>query len=541
MAESVVRVQALDGAWETVGVDRLAGVWPENLELSSDQWGSKGCTFDLRRDPTASWPDLLAFTPIEVDIDGQLSWSGRVSETPSRDGTDRVMSVVGEGWQHHLDDDLVDRKWVVTALGGWRDLRGVPDALLGVSAGKLPVAPQVDVGNGTIRIAWPAGTAVVQNTYASVVLDLGPANLAKRIVVTADAGGFDQDTRLYVRGCASPSDPINGSPQTDAGILALGGLSTSTTFSGNLSSGYRYVYLIVFRNGVTTTQAAVDSWCRIKDVQVFAETAYESGNASVLKASTVVSDVLDRGTPLLSTDRSGITATSFSLPEYAPDGPRTPREHIGAVNAFHGWMAKVDPDRRMVFQALPSRPKFTLGDWSAFELQDAAGSSGADIYNRVLVTGQDPAGQAVQVSRTAVQAFGLPTIPQTDIVVSNPSFETNTAGWSSGDPLTRTTTAGEFDSAPAGLEVRCSRRGRSDDHSLRNGAPRLHIHPRAADAGIRKHAAQRCSYERLDLQRCQRLRLSHAHNELADSHRELDPADQCGFPSDSDLAGVSGR
>lgn len=444
MAESVVRVQALDGAWETVGVDRLAGVVPENVDLSADSWGSKQCSFDLRRDPSAVWPDVGAFTPVEVDVDGQLSWSGRVSETPSRDGTDRVMSVVCEGWQHHLDDDLVDRMWVLDGTTGFVDQRSLPIADLGTGAGGFPAAPTAQVGEGQIVISWPKDQSVVQNTGVGVVIDLGPNRRAKRAVVTWTGVGTDTNTTLFCRGTPDGRPTVATPDYADAFTSTM--VPGPTTSSGNFGagSGYRYVHLFLYRHGVTATATGNDLWCKISSVRLFTETAFESGNASVLKASRVVSDVLDAGTPLLSTDRSGITATSFSLPEYAPDGPRTPREHIGAVNAFHGWMAKVDPDRRMVFGPEPSRPKFTLGDWSAFELQDAAGSSGADIYNRVLVTGQDPAGQPVQISRftssfDVVRSGGWP----------NPSFDTNTTGWTTVvGSLTRTTTAGQFDTSP---------------------------------------------------------------------------------------------
>jgi len=450
--EYSVRVAALDGTWETVGADRQAGVWPEGLELSADGWGGKSCTFDLRRDPAAVWPDISAFTPVEVDVEGQLAWSGRVSETPSRDGADRVMSVVCEGWQHHLDDDLVDRMWVRDGTTGFVDQRSRPNADLGSITGGFPAVATTQVGDGQIVISWPKDTSVVQNTGVGVVLDLGPNRRAKRAVVTWSSVGTDTNTTLFCRGTPDGRPTISTPDYADAFTSTV--VPGPTTSSGNFGSGsgYRFVHLFLYRTGVTATATGNDLWAKISSVRLFTDAAFESGGASVLKASRVVTDVLDAATPLLSSDRSGVTATAFNMPEYAPDGPRTPREHVAAVNAFHGWLAKVDPDRRMIFGALPSRPRFTVGDWSAVELQDAAGNSGQDIYNRVVVTGQDPAGQPVQVHRTAVQAFGLPTIPQTDIVVSNPSFETNTAGWSSGDPLTRTTTAGEFDSAPAGLK-----------------------------------------------------------------------------------------
>lgn len=451
MAESVVRVQALDGAWETVGADRQAGVWPEGLELSADGWGGKSCTFDLRRDPAAVWPDISAFTPVEVDVEGQLAWSGRVSETPSRDGTDRVMSVVCEGWQHHLDDDLVDAMWVQDGTTGFVDQRSRPNADLGSITGGFPAVATTQVGDGQIVISWPKDTSVVQNTGVGVVLDLGPNRRAKRAVVTWSSVGTDTNTTLFCRGTPDGRPTIWTPDYADAFTSTI--VPGPTTSSGNFGSGsgYRFVHLFLYRTGVTATATGNDLWAKISSVRLFTDAAFESGGASVLKASRVVTDVLDAATPLLSSDRSGVTATAFNMPEYAPDGPRTPREHVAAVNAFHGWLAKVDPDRRMIFGALPSRPRFTVGDWSAVELQDAAGNSGQDIYNRVLVTGQDPAGQPVSVVRDS-GGLTLVESTQSDLTISNPSFDTNTTGWT-GVSLSRTTTAGEFDSGPAGGKV----------------------------------------------------------------------------------------
>lgn len=449
MPEYSVRVAALDGTWETVGADRQAGVWPEGLELSADGWGGKSCTFDLRRDPAAVWPDISAFTPVEVDVEGQLAWSGRVSETPSRDGTDRVMSVVCEGWQHHLDDDLVDAMWVQDGTTGFVDQRSRPNADLGSITGGFPAVATTQVGDGQIVISWPKDTSVVQNTGVGVVLDLGPNRRAKRAVVTWSSVGTDTNTTLFCRGTPDGRPTIWTPDYADAFTSTI--VPGPTTSSGNFGSGsgYRFVHLFLYRTGVTATATGNDLWAKISSVRLFTDAAFESGSQSVLKASRVVTDVLDAATPLLSSDRSGVTATAFNMPEYAPDGPRTPREHVAAVNAFHGWRAKVDAERRMVFEPEPARPKFTLGDWSAFELQDASQNSGQDIYNRVLVTGQDPAGQKVTAVRTtgALEDY---LADQSDIALPNPSFDTNTTGWDTSLGLTRTTTAGEYQSGPAG-------------------------------------------------------------------------------------------
>ena len=102
-----IRVQTLDGRWETAGVDRFPGVLPESLRLTANDAGPETCSFELRRRPGDVHPDLGGFTPCEVEVGGMLVWSGRVKETPTREGgANAGISVEGQGWQYHADDDV---------------------------------------------------------------------------------------------------------------------------------------------------------------------------------------------------------------------------------------------------------------------------------------------------------------------------------------------------------------------------------------------------------------------------------------------------
>jgi hypothetical protein len=118
--EAIVRLEALDGVWETCGVDRLRGLHPQGIQPTWNDWGPDGLSFQLHRDPGAIYPDLSAFTPCEVEIGGRVIWDGRVRETPS---DDNAISVQGLGWQYHLDDDTYERVYVHTRLTDWQDLR----------------------------------------------------------------------------------------------------------------------------------------------------------------------------------------------------------------------------------------------------------------------------------------------------------------------------------------------------------------------------------------------------------------------------------
>lgn len=393
-----IRLQALDGTWETCGSDRARGIVPENVVLSADGWGSKTASFDLRRDPKAAWPDIGAFTPVKVEIGGQLRWSGRVKETPSRDGADRVMSVQCEGWQAHLDDDLYERVYIQTDLGVWKDARGT----LSQDLTKWPASPLATTENGLLIIGWPQGTPFVANTAVGATYDLGPTSSARRVVIACDNLNLPASTfELHVRGHDTPSGQLNAGVE-DA-IFTNTSTSPSGILSGNFASPHRYVTIFLWATSSGTTTA--DHLLRTSIIRVFGETTFDEGdNVSALKAPMVVKDALTRATVLLSDDRSLIdpdNTISFNIPSLAPSEPKTPREMWEAVNAYHDYMSKIDVHRRPVFLPKPARPKYTVGAWSPMELEDSSQNSGEDIYNRAIVTATSPAGESLRVERTA--------------------------------------------------------------------------------------------------------------------------------------------
>ena len=441
--DAIVRVQALDGTWETVGADRLAGIAPENVSCSANPWGSDKASFDLRRDPGGIYPDLTAFTPVDIEVGGVKVWSGRVSSTPSRDGSDSVVNVQCEGWQYHLDDDVYERRYVETDLSRFVDMRSTSSAALGAGAFGLPAAAQVNVDGQAIALIWPSGSSWTQVSSMGAVIDLGVYTTAARAVVTWQAYGTDANITLYCR-CMDSAASWAGGTDAFTATLAAG----PTTSSGNFSTPTRWVGLFAYRNGATATPAAgTDWWVRITDIKLFASTAYESGNESILKASDVVSDALGKATIFLP-DTTGVTATSFNIPDYAPDNLRTPREHIDAVNAYHAWRAQVTVDRRLIFQAQPTAPLFEAGEWSGCEITDASMNDGDEIYSRCIVEATGPDGVQMRVERSQAEQAGTGLQAITSPAPDNPSFATNTTSWTAGtSTITRDT--GTYDSSPA--------------------------------------------------------------------------------------------
>lgn len=395
MDDVTIRAKALDGQWETIGVDRARRVRPENPVLQADPWGPSKATFDLRRDPRAPWPDLGAYTPVEVDVDGLHVWGGRVAETPSRDASERVMNVQCDGWQYHLDDDTYERAYVHTKLSEWRDQR----SFLGADLAKFLTAGKVQSGDGAVTLGYGNGDIVANGEHVGVTLDLGPVSTAHHVVVEWErVGASNADQTLYARG-HDFQDPASGSgTPEDAFSFTLNG-GASGTSQGSFTTARRYVSVFMYRNGAAGTYGT-DFLVKVNAIRVFADTAYVSGGASVLRASTVLRDALTQATLLLSADRSQVQNTAFDIPDFGLDGDHTPREVGAAVNALHDWLLQIDAAARPVFRPKPTAPFAEIGAWPGSSFEDASANSGDEIYTRVRVTGQDAAANRIRVTRS---------------------------------------------------------------------------------------------------------------------------------------------
>ncbi len=445
-----IRMQTLDGVWETVGTDRLRGVWPENDSYTADEWGPSKCSFDLRRDPGAIFPDLSAWTPCEVEIAGVLVWDGRVKETPVRE-VERVVNVQGAGWQYHLDDDQYERVYAHTRLGDYRDARSFPQAPL---SGSVAVRRNgvVEAGNGAIVLGFAAGASVTQGDGAAAILDLGPGSTAKRVVVEYENQGITAGVyNFYVQGMDSPGQIITAGELPVAVDVAV----TAGPQAGTLSTARRYIGLLLYKAVTGTATETADRLVRVTACKVFADTAYESGNASALKATQIISDALDRATILLSDDRSGIDpdgTVTFNFPEFALAGQRTPREVIEAADSVHGYRKQIAVGRRPIFTPRPAVPLVEIGAWPGSEFDDPSENDGEEIYSRVIVEGTGADGSPMTVARASSQLDDVIHEPITSPAPDNPSFATDAANWTASSPsvITRTTTGGLFDSSPAG-------------------------------------------------------------------------------------------
>jgi 6-phosphogluconolactonase (cycloisomerase 2 family) len=435
-ADVTVRLQALDGTWETCGADRAVKVLPETLSMSANEWGPDKASFDLRRSPFALWPDIGAFSPVEIEVGGVLVWEGRTGETPIRAGAEQVINVQCQGWQYHLDDDVYQRAYVHSRLTDWKDVR----SSLGANLAAYTSAPQVQTAQGMLSLTWPQGQAA--NGSAAVMLDLGAASTAARVVLTWVLSAGAANRAVYLGWGATPNGP-------DAVQLIYANVPESSgTFAFTLPTASSYIYLQHDSNSHTP---AADETFKVAAVSVFASTAYESGNASVLHADTVVKDALARATILLAEDRSQIAATSFAIPDFTLSKASTPRETIEAANAYHNYITKLLAGKRVSFQPRPFDAVIEIGAWSGADIEDASANNGAEIYNRALVEAAGPDGSTLVVERNAGQQAGVLFLATSSPSPDNPSFAVDTASWtaSGAGTITRNTNAANYHSAPA--------------------------------------------------------------------------------------------
>ncbi|MGH2878957.1 MAG: hypothetical protein ACRDK4_05035 [Solirubrobacteraceae bacterium] len=439
MISATVRLQALSGTWETCGADRAISVDPESLTLTANPWGSDKASFDLHRAPDATWPDIGAFTPVEVEIGGVVVWKGRVNDTPLKLGAERVVNVQCEGWQYHLDDDTYQANYVHSKLTDWKDIRSNLEAVLT----NWPAAPQVQSGKGSIVLSLPNESAIGINQGFGVILDLGEA-AAKTIVV--QFGTISVTPAIFLLWCRGSDEPEpHGAGET--GFFIRPEEHSEGTVSITFTTPRRYVSFYMYRE-VGAFTAASDQTVKITGISIFGSSSYEAANASILKASAVIPDALSKATMLLSSDHSQIQSTSFNIPDLDISKQTTPREAINAVNAYHNWITKLDMLERLVFAPRPTDPLLEIGAWSGADIEDASANSGAEIYSRAIAEATGADGSPVVVERTAAQQPGALPVAISSPAAVNPSFATNTEGWTaSSGILTRDTT--KFNSAPA--------------------------------------------------------------------------------------------
>ena len=235
---AVVRVQALSGTWETLGVDRYPGLLPEGVQCEADESGPTTISFRLQRDPLFAQFDLRAWTPCEVEENGKVIWEGRIRETPGQHGTAPQIAISGEGWQQHWDDSPLERSWVTQDLSKWVDSRNTayPGGLFYWVA-----SPQIATDAlGSVAITIPTGSYMTYDQMAGVTLDFGEYNgPIGAAVLTLNVTALDS---AFTWGLAT-HDYHDYNLSTSTMATGSGATLTSGTFTigSTFSPGWRYL------------------------------------------------------------------------------------------------------------------------------------------------------------------------------------------------------------------------------------------------------------------------------------------------------------
>jgi hypothetical protein len=411
--DAVVRLQNLSGTWETCGVDRLRGIRPEGLQLDADSWGPASASFTLRRDPGSIWPDLLAFTPVEIEIGGVLVWSGFIKQTPSNETDGGSINVQCAGWQYHLDDDSFEKVWVISSTSAWRDARSFTDCNISY----FPTGPpQPTTDNGTVTIGWASGNQLQANTHVGVILDVGPENKATGVSIDYSvpkniSGSTLNSTSANVKIYGRASDSISSfaTVANDAWTAtAMPAVGASGSLSGAFPATGRYVLISMAYTGTSGTSGA-NYMIKLNGLRVTTDATYTSGAITGQTASQVIKDCLVKA-PLLNQSTAGVTATTFSIPQFgSADGGKTPREYINNVNSYHDYVTKITADKRLIFKPQPSAPSVAVGKWGGATFEDASSNSSEEIYNKVVVEGTSPSGDKMRVTRYPAMISGSST------------------------------------------------------------------------------------------------------------------------------------
>lgn len=393
-----VRAQPLYAPQTVLGTHLRRGVYVEDLQCSADAFGPLDASWTLRRSSRTSWPDLGFWTPVEIEIENQLPWTGRIISTPGSDADEETITVNAQGYQYSADDRPYTKLFVANDLGRWTDIRSNVNCDLTVQRAVW----QDSSDAGGLTVTAPNAAAVEIGSRGGYLLDLGPnGDLATSVLFNWSHSNNSSATSIGILAGSSVAAVSNGAP---GAITTLSG-GTGGPSSIALGTPSRYVWLGLYNTSGSAFTASADIWAKFSSIIVVTSNAYASGGASILKASDVLLDTFNR-LPLVPTGVIG--TTTFSLPTFSVD-QQTPRQAMDAANAFQDWQWRITADRVLEYRARPQTALLSLSDQAAFD--DLSAGSGDAIYNEVTYTGTGPDGTAILVTRTPTLA-GLPlTIP----------------------------------------------------------------------------------------------------------------------------------
>lgn len=388
MPDAVISTRPHGGDWTVLGRGHNApGCTPDGVTMSSTEAGPDQLGFTIRRPGDGPWDDLQPLCSVRAEIPGAGPvWSGRVTQVVP--GDNGAVSVTCKGHMDATEDQMWRRTWVRDRINGFVPIQSSAAGSLNYAVFDPSDDFKAEVDN-TIRLGLPA-RALLAGQTAAVVLDLGDA-VGKSIAVDyVNLTGANANINLIVQGY---DDAAASSGGVTAYNTATTGLAASPIVA-DLATAKRYI-LIGLQVATGTTPSAVVG-IRITRVRIYSATAYRSGAASAVLASTVLGEVAAALT-WLSSDTSRIQMTLTTIPHLDTEGQyETHGQTMQRVNAYHDYLMGVDIEQRLFFRQRPSTPVIAIGQRSGDAAFQDAGDTIDELFNQVLVNGTDATGAQVQ-------------------------------------------------------------------------------------------------------------------------------------------------
>lgn len=399
--EYVIAVNDLNEGWVKLGASLGVRVVPESIQHSHElPGGPSTLSFVLKRDTRIAWQDLTPFTPVKCTLGGVDCWSGQIIQTPTNRGDGSEIQVTARGYWQHLNDNPIDKTWVVQDMSKWVDARTAPSQDLSPPGFGGGFGGTVENMGNAIVLRVPQGTVVPAQVQLGVYFDAGPNNTVKSLVLNWESSANDSSASLYV---GNDTTVVQSGSMAEASLVSALNVASGGPTTYTFSTARRYAFIFFYRAAGATY--AADLWVRLNNVSVFTDSADITSNASNLKASTVISEALAAGgdSDIINTsDTSLITTTSYSIPEYYTPGRRTVTEIISDVNAYHAYQVFMTSETqpRLTYRAVPTQPTYIVTDGDGYTFQDAGVNDGTEIYNKVYLRYQNGDGSTGEVSST---------------------------------------------------------------------------------------------------------------------------------------------
>lgn len=342
------------------------------------------------------------YAPVRLATkEGETVWSGFLMRPDARTvtGNHQVQSPSAIGWAGAKAERRKDVRW----LGIDRDLSrcvgptlGRQEELIGAGGPYRPSSAGAEAG--TMKFSMDGAWATNAGRPAVVAFyDASPLNVGRVLWSGTSGANLSSDSNGQV--LARNADGLGGSTALSDWVTTAGVVQAARDVTINKPAVEINLYYPTA--GVTTEDAryfAIKNLCFVGDhgIPLVGASAVDYG----LRASDCLRYLIDQfgGGEL----RAGHIPTSpFALPHTGLTDWTTLGEAVNALNVYHGYTSAIWDDGEWDFHEYGQSPRsrtwtVSASDTPGIEFNEA-GNDGAAIFDRLLVTYQDPSGQQMSV------------------------------------------------------------------------------------------------------------------------------------------------